>query len=196
MSSNIKVQRICQYCGTEFTAKTTVTKFCSHNCARKNHKLQKKNEKIEKSNIEVLQIKTKPIQEIKLKEFLSVREVAMLIGCSRQTVYHLIHSGRIHAVNLLKKKTIIRRTDVDKLFELTEKNKQEIKEREVSEKPSKFYPNDFYTVREALKLFGISEHALGSIIKRNNIPKVKKGIYAYIPKERLHNIFGKPEKMI
>ncbi|MFA6334291.1 MAG: CHC2 zinc finger domain-containing protein [Bacteroidales bacterium] len=28
MGSNIRVQRICQYCGKEFTARTTVTKYC------------------------------------------------------------------------------------------------------------------------------------------------------------------------
>ncbi len=31
MSSNIKLQRICQHCGNEFTAKTTVTQYCGVN---------------------------------------------------------------------------------------------------------------------------------------------------------------------
>lgn len=193
MSSNIKVQRICQYCGKEFTAKTTVTKFCSHNCARRNHKLKKKNEKIEKSNEEVKKIKTRSIEELKAKEFLSVRDVATLIGCSRQAAYDMINSGRLYAVNLMKKKTIVRRKDLDKLFEPPEEIA--MPEKQHDEKKKEFSPDECYTVKEAMRLFGISEFALNSIIRRNNIPKVRKGIYAYLPRKRMIEIFGEPEKM-
>lgn len=116
MSSNIKVQRICQHCGAEFTARTTVTKYCSDNCAKRAYKIRKRSEKIESSNKETLIIKTRPIEELKSKEFLSVREVSRLIGCSRQTVYNLINSGQLKATNILKKKTIIRRSDIDLLI--------------------------------------------------------------------------------
>lgn len=192
MSSNIKVQRICQYCGIEFTAKTTVTKFCSHNCARRNHKLKKKNEKIEKSNAEVKQLKTRPIEELKTREFLSVRQVAALMGCSRQAVYDMINSGRLYAVNLMKKKTIVRRQDLDKLFEPP---KEIAMPNDQTDNKKEFNPEDCYTVKEALKLFGISEFALNSIIRRNNIPKIRKGIYAYVPRQQLIEIFGEPAKL-
>ena len=32
MSSNIAVKRRCEFCGTEFTAKKTVTRFCGLQC--------------------------------------------------------------------------------------------------------------------------------------------------------------------
>jgi len=116
MSSNIKVQRICQHCGNEFTAKTVLTRYCSLNCNRKAYKLSLKVAKIEASNIETKLIKEKPLDEIKAKEFLSVRDVSKLIGCSRQNVYLLINTGKLKATNILKKKTIIRRSDLDKLL--------------------------------------------------------------------------------
>ena len=47
MSSNIRVPKICQHCGTEFIAKTTVTKFCTDNCAKRAYKVRKRNEKID-----------------------------------------------------------------------------------------------------------------------------------------------------
>ena len=72
MSSNIQVQRICQHCGTEFTARTTVTKYCSHRCGSLANKAKKRAEKVQKSNSETKQIKTKPIEELKAKEFLTV----------------------------------------------------------------------------------------------------------------------------
>lgn len=48
MSSMIQIKKVCQYCGKEFIAHKTVTKFCSHQCAQRNYKKQKREEKIEK----------------------------------------------------------------------------------------------------------------------------------------------------
>ena len=50
MSSNILVQRICQNCNTEFTAKTTVTKYCSNNCAKNAWRKRKQAGKVKKIN--------------------------------------------------------------------------------------------------------------------------------------------------
>lgn len=116
MSSNIQLQRICEHCGNEFTARTTVTRFCGDNCAKAAYKARKRSAKIERSNQQTIRIKTKPIEDLKVKEFLSVREAAKLIGSSRQMVYDLINSGRIKAVNLKIKKTIIPRSEIDRLF--------------------------------------------------------------------------------
>src|SRR5687767_6550104 len=116
MSSNIQVQRICQQCGIEFIARTTVTKFCGDNCAKRAYKERVRAAKIEASNNETQFIRNKPIEEIKEKEFLTVTQVSKLIGCSRQNVYKLINSGKLKATNILQKKTMVRRPDIDKLF--------------------------------------------------------------------------------
>lgn len=50
MSSNISITRICQHCGNEFTAKTTVTKFCGDQCAKRDYKLRRKTAKQQKTN--------------------------------------------------------------------------------------------------------------------------------------------------
>lgn len=118
MSSKIKVQRICQHCGTEFTAKTTVTQYCGDTCAKRAYKARKRAEKVQKSNTETLQIKAKPIEEVKAKEYLSVRDVATLLGCSLRTAYRLIDNGTIKAVNLADRLTRVKRSDIDKLIEL------------------------------------------------------------------------------
>lgn len=116
MSSNIKIQRICQFCGNEFTARTTVTQYCSDVCAKRAYKARTKATKIEKSNSETRQIKTKPIEELKAKEFLNIRQTSLLIGCSRQTIYTLINTGKLKAVNIKIKKTIVSRSEINKLF--------------------------------------------------------------------------------
>lgn len=116
MSSNIRLQRICRHCGKEFTARTTVTQFCGDACAKRAYKARIRDKKIEGSNRETEAVMIKPIETLKAKEFLSVREVSALIGCSRQNVYNLINQGRLKATNILKKKTIVRRSDLDKLL--------------------------------------------------------------------------------
>lgn len=186
MSSNIQVQRICQHCGTEFTARTTVTKYCSHRCGSLANKAMKRAEKVQKSNTETKQIKTKPIEELKVKEFLTVSDVSKLIGCSRQNVYKLINMGKLKATNLLEKKTIVRRCDLDKLFEdvpeietIPEQQKQELSD---WKQAGAFDITDCYTINEVLEKYGISETALQNLIKRESIPKIKKGWYTYVPK--------------
>jgi len=186
MSSNIQVQRICQHCGTEFTARTTVTKYCSHRCGSLANKTKKRAEKVQKSNTETKQVKTKPIEELKAKEFLTVSDVSKLIGCSRQNVYKLINTGKLKATNILEKKTIVRRCDLDKLFievpeteTIPEQQKQELSD---WKQAGAFEITDCYTINEILEKYSISETALQNLIKRESIPKIKKGWYAYVPK--------------
>jgi excisionase family DNA binding protein len=72
--------------------------------------------KIQASDTETLKISSKPLDNIKAKEFLTVRDVAILLNSSRQTVYTLISSGSIKAVNIAQRKTMIKRSEIDKLF--------------------------------------------------------------------------------
>ena len=117
MSSNIKVQRICEFCGIEFTARTTVTRFCSHNCSRKSHKTKVKASKIERSNRETSKMKTRHIDELQAKDFLNVREVAALLGCSSRTVYRLIDKGTIWGVNLSERLIRVKRSEINRVLE-------------------------------------------------------------------------------
>jgi excisionase family DNA binding protein len=116
MSSNIEVQRICQQCGKEFTARTTVTQYCGDTCAKRAYKAKLKSAKIETSNKETRLIKSKPFEELNAKEFLTVRDVATLLSSSIRTIYRLIEQGNIKAVNLAQRKTLVKRSELDKLF--------------------------------------------------------------------------------
>lgn len=116
MSSNIRVSRVCQYCQKEFEAKTTVTKTCSDYCAKRLYKQKQKAAKIEASNMEIQAVKLKPVVELKAKEFLTVKDLSKLLNCSTRTAYHLIEKGMIKAVNLAQRKTLVKRSEIDKLF--------------------------------------------------------------------------------
>ena len=181
----IEVQRICQHCGMEFTARTTTTLYCSHKCNSTAYKAKLRTVKVEASNKVTQRIKTQPIEDIKAKEFLSVRDVATLLNCSIRSVYYYIDSGNIKAVNLGQRITRIKRSEIDKLFEQTRttqlKGTKETTQYDISE---------CYNLTEVQSKFGISEKALYDIIKRNEIPKIKKGAFAFVPKIIIDNLLS------
>jgi len=117
MSSNIQIQRVCKHCGKEFTARTTVTQYCSDDCAKRAYKARMRAAKVEASNNETKRIKNQPTEELKAKEFLTVREVAALLNCSLRSAYYYIEAGNIKAVNLGQRITRIKRSEIDKLFQ-------------------------------------------------------------------------------
>jgi excisionase family DNA binding protein len=118
MSSKIRLQKTCNYCGEKFTAKTTVTQFCSDNCAKRAYKKRKRDEKIE---VAVKEEAEKAIYNpaISQKEFLSIEEACQLISASRWTIYRLIEKGTLKAAKL-GRITRISRSSINNLFNLTE----------------------------------------------------------------------------
>jgi excisionase family DNA binding protein len=115
MNTKIRVQRICKYCGEEFTAKTSVTQFCSANGAKRGYKVKLRQAQIEKSNVETQAIRNKFVEELRAKDFLSITETCALLGLSARTVFRLLQNGRIPA-SKFDRRTIIKRADLEQLF--------------------------------------------------------------------------------
>lgn len=46
MSSNIRINRVCNYCNQKFVAKNFTTKYCSHKCNQRDYKRRIKEERI------------------------------------------------------------------------------------------------------------------------------------------------------
>jgi excisionase family DNA binding protein len=114
MSSNIRIEKVCLYCGINFTAKTTVTQFCSDICAKRSYKKRKRDGKILASIDRDKQVNPfNPI--LKQKDFLSIEETCQLVGASRWTIYRLIDNGRLKAAKI-GRRTIIKRIEIDNLF--------------------------------------------------------------------------------
>lgn len=76
MSSNIKVERICEWCGKQFTAQTTVTRFCSKRCSEHAYKERIRQQKIQQAN-SVVPSKISATNE---KDYLIVAETAQVLG--------------------------------------------------------------------------------------------------------------------
>lgn len=125
-SSTFTILKQCLNCGNMFEAQRRTTRCCSHRCASQNYKLRKKLERkneVEAETFKQQRIRPKTnalnLEIIRQKEFLSVKEVAVLFGCSKDTVYRMINNNEIQATNLNIKLTRIRRKDIEQLFEPT-----------------------------------------------------------------------------
>lgn len=117
MSSNIRIERVCQFCGSHFTAKTTVTRFCGDQCAKRAYKKRKRDEKIATSKADITRHFSSSHKEVVNKEFLTVKDVSLLLNCSIRTTYRLIDNGTIKAKNLGDRLTLVKRSELDKIFE-------------------------------------------------------------------------------
>lgn len=78
-------------------------------------------------------------------------------------------------MNLGQRITRVKRSEIDKLFEQPQL---------VTPQPEQmqFDISDCYNLTEVQSKYGISETAVQNLIKRNSIPKIKKGWFAYVPK--------------
>ena len=122
MSTNIRVEKICEYCNKEFIAKTLKTRFCGHLCNSRAYKAKKRAEKLNQTN-KVHDDSTLPVPSASLlhtiqdKQILTVGEVAKLLRLSKATVYRIIKEGKLNAVKFSERNTRIYRSEIDKLFD-------------------------------------------------------------------------------
>jgi excisionase family DNA binding protein len=131
MSSTIKLPKFCNHCGKAFIAQKTTTQFCGHPCASRAYKKRKREEKVNAefknqqskivspSPVVATETLSNPIAgnhtNLREKEFLSILEVATLLGASRWTIQRMIKSNRL-PVAKLGSRTIIKRASIDNLF--------------------------------------------------------------------------------
>jgi DNA binding domain, excisionase family len=123
--SNFRINKICKHCNKLFEAQKVTTQFCSDRCAKMNYKLRKRTEQVNNSNSKEVQTQNvqqyyenkSEMMQLNKKEFLKVKELVQLLGCSKHTVYKMIKDKRINAVNLSKRITLIKRSEIDKIFE-------------------------------------------------------------------------------
>jgi len=137
------------------------------------------------SNKELIQHKSLNLELIKTKEFLKVKEVAALLDCSIRSVYYYIDQGVIEAMNIGHRMTRVKRASLEKLIGLKVKSQED----EVSLK-KEYTIEDCISTYEIRRKFGISESALRDLIIRNNIPKLRNGSFAFVPKVEIEKYLG------
>ena len=181
MSSNIRIEKICQHCNNKFVAKTTKTKFCGSDCSKKAYKFRKRKEVLIESSQEIVTFDTQYNAVLNSKEFLSLSETSSLLGISRRTIYRLMEREELEFVKL-GRRTIIKRSGLDSLFEKSIPD---------TPKPLKEYKiSACYSLREAREKYGLSDSTLRVIIRENEIPTIQDGWYVFVPREILDTILA------
>lgn len=183
MSSNIKVERICEWCGKKFTAQTTVTRFCSKRCAEHSYKERLRQKKMAVSNQETVQTNFK----WRDKDYLTPTQAAELLGIGRMSIYRYIRNGKIKVVRFARK-TLISKADIQAMFDFLTPKESEPKE-ETSEKKGKSI-SEFYTRAEIREKFGVRDSWIYKVVAENNVPKTILRGKAYFSKSHIDRLFS------
>ena len=184
MSSNIKVERICEWCGKKFIAQTTVTRFCSKRCSERSYKERFRQKKMAVSNQETATNAAN--NKWRDKDFLTPTQAAELLGIGRMSIYRYIRNGKIKVVRF-ERKTLISKADIQAMFDFLSPKEGETVE--VTEKKAKSI-SDFYTRAEIREKFGIKDSWIYKVVADNNVPKTILRGKAYFSKSHIDRLFS------
>ncbi|WP_316825406.1 helix-turn-helix domain-containing protein [Pedobacter miscanthi] len=196
MSSNIQVVKICSCCGNDFIAKTTVTKFCGKACNSKFYKTLIRDSKIQGSNLDTAAKRTEIKADKIDQEYLTVNDVAHILGMSRPAVYRMINNGTLKATNLMIRGTRVLRKDLDQLFFETKVNSKEsprATQKDTKRVVTELQIEDCYSILELIHLFGKTRSALYTAFARASIPKKKSGKEVYFEKIAIDKLLKKQQ---
>ena len=183
MSSNLKIKRICAWCGKEFIAQKTTTACCSKQCANALYKKRKRDEAIKINNQSIeKKIEEKPITIIKDKPFLTITETAIYLGVTRPTIYGYIKRGELKVIRL-GFKYFLKKEDIEKLFNTPIEFHTPTKE--------KAPITDFYTTSEVKGKYHVNESWIFVIAKKHNIPRTFNRGKTYWSKKHIDAYFAK-----
>lgn len=179
MSSTIEITKTCVWCGSTFIARKCTTRYCSKRCAEHAYKDAKRKEHVAKE-----QSKANAPKVIESSPFLSPAQCARLLGVSRRSIYNYLAANSIPCFQF-KGKTLISRESLNTLFDGSHLYQlKPAKEKEPI--------TEFYTTKEVLEKFGISNSWLFKAAKENNFPKITQRGKTLWSKSHIDRFFAKP----
>lgn len=181
MASNINIQKKCEWCGKLFIAHKISTRCCSRRCANLAYKEKTRQKRVSEFQTMVNQQIEK--EDCIDKDFFTPSEAAKYIGISRATFYRYLETNLIKSVQL-KRKTIIRKRDIEALFDNASPYKKHLPR-------SKQSITDFYTTAEIKEKFGVKESWIYEIAKEHNIPRTFNRGRTYWSKKHIDSYFAK-----
>lgn len=185
MRAKEPIKKICEYCGCEFEAYTQTARYCSHDCNRKAYREIKRKEVISITASMISQTKRERAKvDLSEQEYLSISEAAAIMGVSRWTIYRNAVKGIIPAKRLSQRTTLIRKKDIEALFEVVEPY-------EVLTTGERKPIDEWYTIDEVTEKYGLLRHRIRKIINAEGIPTKKAGTRILIAKGKMDAYFRK-----
>ena len=185
MRAKEPIKKICEFCGCEFEAYTQVARYCSHDCNRKAYREIKRKEVIFLTASMASQTKRERAKsDLSEREYISISDAAAIRGVSRWTIYRNVVKGCIPAKRLSQRTTLIRKKDIEALFDVIEP--YEVLTTGVH-KPI----DEWYTIDEVTEKYGLLRHRIRKIINAEGIPTKKAGTRTLIAKNKIDAYFRK-----
>ena len=143
--------------------------------------------------------------ELQQQEYLTFSKAAILLGCSRQYVYKLVEQGKLPASRLSSRMALVRRSDIEKMFEDNPYNrvipcskpKMNIPktQRTSTKKDGKnVQPTDeiieYYSGEEVMQIYKVKRSWLYTTAKRHQIPVCRIAGRNYYSKQQVDAIFA------
>lgn len=183
-TSKMKIKKVCEWCGITFYAQKLTTRFCSHRCNNLAYKEAIRQKKIQEVETKVQTvISEQPISDFKDKEYLSFKEVATLLGLSKQAIYKMVYAGKLQAFRISSRLSFIRKGDIDRMLEARPYEQRQ---------PKDTIPiTDFYTTAEVKEKYHVNESWIFLVAKKNNIPRTFNRGKTYWSKKHVDAYFAK-----
>ena len=183
-TSKMKIKKVCEWCGTPFYAQKLTTRFCSHRCNNLAYKEAVRQKRIQEVETKVQTvISEQPIYDFKDKEYLSFKEVATLLGLSKQAIYKMVYAGKLQASRISSRLSFIRKGDIERMLEARPYEQRQ---------PKDTIPiTNFYTTAEVKKKYHVNESWIFLVAKKNNIPRTFNRGKTYWSKKHMDAYFAK-----
>ncbi len=186
-SSNVRIKKVCEYCGEIFEAQKVSTRFCSHRCANRAYKKAERNKRVEQEEVKTAaSLSSKPLEDIKYQEYLSFREAGILLGLTRQAIYKMVKAGYLNASKISSRLSIIKRSDIDKMLDSKPYQKATLNNKQSSSTPI----TDFYTTAEIKEKYKVADSWIFVVAKKYNIPKTFNRGKTYWSKKHIDRYFS------
>lgn len=189
-ASKVRYEKECPVCGKRFMAKTLYSVYCGIHCSKKARVMKEREEIMERARIE-------RVEEMSLSSYIPVSQAVDLYQISKYSIYRLIKSGVLPALQFGPHLIRINRSDLESLnvlkrpLSLPAKKKTPEKHHLYS---YRFDQTDCYTVGEINRKFALHDTTIWSAIRKNGIPICYRGNYAFVPKDLIDALFSNQKK--
>ena len=172
-TSNIRIKKMCEWCGNEFEAQKCSTRYCSKRCAEHAYKERKRQEKKKRvENHEIERVAAEGEDKLKDSQYLTVAEAAKILKRTRFGIYKLIYRGVLKAYRITGQWTVIKRADIDVMIEARPYERKP-KNATIAKDENGEAIAEFYTTKEIIEKFGVSNSWVFAQGKAHNIPDRK-----------------------
>jgi excisionase family DNA binding protein len=184
-----------------FATNSGMQKYCSEECATAAKETKKKRQRDFLRAVE-------PVMELQQQEYLTFSKAAILLGCTRQYVYKLVEQGKLPASRLSSRMALIRRSDIERMFEANPYNrvlpcskpkpsigkkaktssKKDAKSLKTSQSSDEVL--EYYSGEEVMQTYKVKQSWLYASAKRHQIPMCRIAGRNYYSKKHIDAVFG------